>query len=70
MGLVDAPDLDRTEELVAVALDGVVAILDAVIADCEQMAAWAGGAGGADEAAVAGVLVTLRDLRACATEMR
>ena len=65
MALVDA-DPDRAEELVRAILDGVVAILDAGIAECEQWLAWAG----ADAADVARALVTLRDLRGRATEMR
>ena len=46
-------------------LDGVVAILDAGIAECEQ---WLAGCGG--PADVARALVTLRHLRGRATEMR
>lgn len=47
-------------------LDGVVAILDAGIAECEQWLVWAGP----DAAPVSDALVTLRDLRGRATEMR
>ena len=65
MAAVDA-DPDRAEELVRAVLDGVIAMLDAGIADCEQWLTWADP----DAADVAEALVMLRDMRGRATELR